>query len=262
VNAVLRMHSIKPHWMFALDNLVRTAVQAAILVLSPELGAHLADQGVPAVEPPVGPPRDAEHGAHPHPVQIDSHRPSFDQEGGSTSGVSTVNSGFQVCGQSGMMTTLGKLRDENRILLGDLCQAQHSYQELLKQSLAEQKLHLQLLSQSLAASSLSTKDHQGHIRDKTAQLSRQISTDEDSHSSEVACHIHRKMEPEVDEVLVRWLTNLGMTQETIAKITSEEITLPDLQEYMSRDDLRRLGLKAGPELRIWRAILQHRDNKS
>ena len=36
VNSIIRRHKIKPHWMFALDSLVRNAVQQSVNVLHPE----------------------------------------------------------------------------------------------------------------------------------------------------------------------------------------------------------------------------------
>merc|ERR1719510_402260 len=72
VKIVLKKHSIKPHWMFALDNLAGSAVKAAVNVLSPGMGQMLDNE------------HDMEEPLHEiHEIHPDNHE--------STSGVSTVS---------------------------------------------------------------------------------------------------------------------------------------------------------------------------
>ncbi|XP_072394647.1 mitogen-activated protein kinase kinase kinase 15 isoform X1 [Diabrotica undecimpunctata] len=95
VNEVLRLHPIKPHWMFALDNLVRSCIQAAITVLTPELSEHIAN--------------------HSSPSTVNSSKSSKTNEG-----YDVRDSNLQ-------------LRNENSRLWQDLLECQRQYQGLLKQ---------------------------------------------------------------------------------------------------------------------------------
>ena len=63
---------------------------------------------------------------------------------------------------------------------------------------------------------------------------------------------------DTDQNLEYWLQTLSLSRDTAAVLTTEELTLEDLLETLSREDLRKLGLKIGPELRIWQAVQKHR----
>ncbi|GAB1865602.1 mitogen-activated protein kinase kinase kinase [Camponotus japonicus] len=234
VNEVLRMHSIKPHWMFALDNLVRNAVQAAITVLSPELGANLLGQ---------------------ERVQPGGQGP----EEGSTSGVSTVNSvKSQKTADSidnkywkEYRDQMGALKIENMKLLQELIESQKTYQTLLQQALEEQRAQINTLTHLCENFNRRTRQESGYNSSISPNISQQSTslTITDTQNDTV---LHPNM------TLVDWLRDLQVDDTSIDRFLYEEYTLEDILYYVTRDDLRRLNLRGGIELRIWQAIQRYK----
>ncbi|XP_068632371.1 mitogen-activated protein kinase kinase kinase 15 isoform X2 [Battus philenor] len=194
VNVVLRMHSIKPHWMFALDNLVRNAVQAAITVLSPELGANLAGQ-------------DARRGGAP--------------EAGTPSALSTATSTRD--------HQLHQLRQENHKLHQELLESYQQNQALLRLMLEEQKIQTQMIREFIE-----TKPRNEPVEDTLSYDSAEL------------------------EALREWASSRNLPEEAVQALVSQHFTLKDLLLYAQREDIARLQLKGGIELRLWRAIVEHR----
>ncbi|XP_023231732.1 mitogen-activated protein kinase kinase kinase 5-like [Centruroides sculpturatus] len=223
VNNVLRDQSIKPHWIFALDSLIRTAVKTAIIVLSPELGQDFDDH---------------EHDDPEH-------------EEGSTSGVSsTINSvrsqhgaqAFNCSRYIQLQQQLSILEEENMKLMQELVESQVAYQDLLKHTLNDKKNQMMLLQKRIYPNEVDT----------------------------AACLTDRQLIPSVtvsgensgDEELTDWLRSLSLDEDSIIKFIEEDYTKDDVLNLMSREDLRRLGLKGGMELRVWKAISNHREGKT
>lgn len=230
VNAVLRMHSIKPHWMFALDNLVRSAVQAAITVLSPELGANLAGGESRRIK---SDDRDRVDGSG-EGKQLEAWEEAGERvEEGSTSGVSTINSNKSPKESTDherlreeLKSALETVQRENLRLMHELLDTQRSYQNILLTTLSHQQIQRQLLQQLLPSRPLPE---------------RVVESD-----------------PTVDSLLVSWLEANGLEDNEITLFTSEGYLLADVVAFFTREDLRRLGLRGGTELRLWRAILEQR----
>uniref|UniRef100_A0A8C9NNF1 mitogen-activated protein kinase kinase kinase n=1 Tax=Serinus canaria TaxID=9135 RepID=A0A8C9NNF1_SERCA len=140
VNKVLRNHLIRPHWMFAMDNIIRRAVQAAVTILIPELRTHFE------------PASEAEGGDKDADEMEQSFQPS-EQNGAEdaaiTSGVSSLSSEVSHKAQQQLSHELSRLKQDTLRLLENLVQKEKEYQTLLRQSLEQKTQELQLLQLKL-----------------------------------------------------------------------------------------------------------------
>ncbi|XP_019896942.1 mitogen-activated protein kinase kinase kinase 5 isoform X2 [Esox lucius] len=224
VKKVLRQQQVKPHWMFALDNLLRQAVQDAITVLLPELKLQLQSH-----EPEdVIPERDQQPGLADHPGdQVVAPATDMDRVELSKEVPESTNlpGGLQKT-NSVLSQELRDLRLETNRLLTELREKEKEYQELL-------------------INSVCTKQDQIDAARTTA----------DTESS-----LPRTYNQEV-LALVGWLKAIPVDQDTIDKLLSQKFTLECLLTIACKDDLMYCGIRGGMLCRIWAAITTRRKSK-
>uniref|UniRef100_H0WKT0 mitogen-activated protein kinase kinase kinase n=1 Tax=Otolemur garnettii TaxID=30611 RepID=H0WKT0_OTOGA len=230
VSKILRNHLIRPHWMFAMDNIIRRAVQAAVTILIPELQAHFepvseteeVEKDLNEVEEdylPAALPGGEAHITHretrPRSTVVQEALPHQRH-------------------QQQLNLQLGQLRQETNRLLEHLVQKEKEYQNLLRQTLEQktQELH--------------------HL-----QLQFKSNGESDSTFSNVknpAPHHGQRM----DKELIDWLQMQGADTNTIEKIVKEGYTLSNILNDITKEDLRYLQLSGGLLCRLWNAVSHYR----
>ncbi|XP_028288631.1 mitogen-activated protein kinase kinase kinase 15 isoform X2 [Parambassis ranga] len=233
VNKVLRNHHIKPHWMFAMDNIIRRAVQAAITILIPELQTHFspASECEGAEKEDEVDEEEAVYGRvlAPH---ADDPVTTADPVNSTVCTLNSVHSHEHQRLHQQLVVQLGRLKQETSRLLEELLQKEKEYQQALKATLQQRTHDLEL----------------ARVRNRPPDI-----------SPPSIVHISADHEP--DKELTDWLIELGADPDTVDKFVMEEYTLNDILNDVTKDDLRCLRLRGGVLCRIWRAIQRHRERE-
>ncbi|CAL8399135.1 unnamed protein product, partial [Arctogadus glacialis] len=146
VNKVLRNHHIKPHWMFAMDNIIRRAVQAAVTILIPELHTHFgpASESEGAEKEDEVDVEEAEFGQVLATPTDDPGTLTPDPTASGASALTAAHSPEPQRPNHPLGAQLGRLKQETNRLLEELLLKEKEYQQVLKATLQQRSQDLEL----------------------------------------------------------------------------------------------------------------------
>ncbi|XP_013114614.2 mitogen-activated protein kinase kinase kinase 15 isoform X2 [Stomoxys calcitrans] len=236
---VLRSHSIKPHWMFALDNLVKQAVQACVMILYPELGANLLGK-----EPSL---IDDESVHNQQQTSTDSQEKIvvYDAAQAPHSTTPAMDEDSTSFSSSECVRLLRDIKESNR-------KFHYQHLEHQKQSLKA----LQNISKELAHFNMGRK--RTRRPRSTAVGNKKPNRQYKRQFARRSVTSYNGGLQEVDEQLEEWLTRNDVDEVSKNIILNEGFSYEDFIYNMEKFDLMRLELRLGIEVRIWSLILQIR----
>ncbi|KAM6115950.1 LOW QUALITY PROTEIN: mitogen-activated protein kinase kinase kinase 6 [Phoenicopterus ruber ruber] len=245
VRRVLHRHHIKPHWMFALDDAVSQAVQAAFTVLVKDLGLRAGCLGSDGT-------KDTSDEDDPVPPRLSVPR-SQPKQHSTNSGLST-KSGLST-GPSTRADPVPSLQTPS-VLVAQLCHLRTETGRLL-QELAEKEQEWQRLMQRVLRSG--DDDTTVPSRPQRSGERREVPPGCFAPGQDRSPLSPQPPQGQADPLLLAWLQRHGTDPATTATLISHDFTLRDLLGCATRDDLFYVGIsRRGPASRLWAAILEHR----
>ncbi|XP_034487697.1 mitogen-activated protein kinase kinase kinase 15 isoform X2 [Drosophila innubila] len=246
VVCALRLHCIKPHWMFALDNLVKRAVQAAVTIFSPELGANLADKDL------SGNVDESVHNAGAS-VLLDSQ----EKQAVSSSGPLLQSDQCDGVGNSAeCVRILRDIRDNQKQLQLQIMEQNRQSMRALH-NISQELAHIYMGGRKRLRRSFNGFNKKCHRMSPSGAgnvaVRQSINANPRRQLTKHNFGLH-----EIDEQLEQWLFQHDIDDFSKTLILNEGFTFEDFIYNMEKLDLMRLGLRVGIEVRIWKLIIQER----
>lgn len=277
IDSILKIQNIPPHWIFALDSLIRAAVQSALNLLYQNFKHLFKVDDIDSVNTETnltGTLFNRQNSCMTNFESSISH-PSFEEE---------ILFSRQIKEQ--FKTELKQLIQENQKTVKTLSETFAEYlqeQNTLFRHLCEQVSHAKMDFSSTSQRALLCR---GNSTGEPCQSTTADTNTSNSNASTSIGSITDTASPTVDTSfgdpqMLAFLHSNHLCPSTIrtvsvhlpnddlfslthyylkSQLVKQDITLQVMLEFMTRDDIRKLGLTLGEELRLWNAICKHKSN--
>ncbi|KAM8705382.1 hypothetical protein ACLKA7_009790 [Drosophila subpalustris] len=246
VVCALRLHCIKPHWMFALDNLVKRAVQAAVTIFSPELGANLADKDL------SGNDDESVHNAGPNALMDSQEKQTVSSSGPSLQ----PNQCDGVANSVECVRILRDIRDNQKELQLQIMEQKRQSLRALH-NISQELAHIYMGGRKRLRGSFNGFNKKCHRMSSNGAANVAVRQSANANPRRQLTK-HNFGLHEIDEQLEQWLAQHDIDDFSKTLILNEGFTFEDFIYNMEKLDLMRLGLRVGIEVRIWKLIIQER----